>query len=142
LDLLVPRLATAHPGLDIAGAESPPFRAGTAEEDAEIVARVDASGASLVFVSLGCPKQELWMHEHRDRIRAVMIGVGAAFDYHAGTLRRAPTWMQRHSLEWAFRLCMEPRRLWRRYLVTNTWFIFLGAKELTAHWLRPRESSD
>lgn len=76
------------------------------------------------------------MDDHRDRLSAVLIGVGAAFDYHAGTLRRAPLWMQRHGLEWSFRLAMEPRRLWRRYLVTNTWFLVLATRELLGHWMR------
>ena len=136
LDLLVARLESAHPGLTIAGAESPPFRDLTPGEDAAVVERIAESGAGLVFVSLGCPKQELWMDDHRDRLSAVLIGVGAAFDYHAGTLRRAPLWMQRHGLEWSFRLAMEPRRLWRRYLVTNTWFLVLATRELLGHWMR------
>jgi N-acetylglucosaminyldiphosphoundecaprenol N-acetyl-beta-D-mannosaminyltransferase len=136
LDLLVARLESAHPGLIIAGAESPPFRDLTPDEDAAVVQRIAESEAGLVFVSLGCPKQELWMDDHRDSLSAVLIGVGAAFEYHAGTLRRAPVWMQRHGLEWAFRLAMEPRRLWRRYLVTNTWFLVLATRELLGHWMR------
>jgi N-acetylglucosaminyldiphosphoundecaprenol N-acetyl-beta-D-mannosaminyltransferase len=79
---------------------------------------------------LGCPKQEKWMAAHRGRINAVMVGVGAAFDYHAGTLKRAPLWMQRNGLEWFYRLITEPRRLWRRYLVTNTLFIWYATGQL------------
>jgi N-acetylglucosaminyldiphosphoundecaprenol N-acetyl-beta-D-mannosaminyltransferase len=122
LDALVPRLQAAHPGLQVAGAVSPPFRPLTDAEDAAAVEAIEASGAAVVFVGLGAPKQERWMAEHRGRVPAVLIGVGAAFDYHAGNLRRAPTWMQRAGLEWLFRLVQEPRRLWRRYLVTNTLF--------------------
>lgn len=133
---LTERLALAFPKLIVAGAECPPFRPLIREEDDAAVERINASGATVLFVSLGCPKQERWMHEHRGRINAVMIGVGAAFDYHAGTLRRAPEWMQRIGLEWAFRLAMEPRRLWKRYLVTNTWFIMLAGRQLAGHWLR------
>lgn len=124
------KLLESFPALNIAGAISPPFRALTPDEDAAIVAQINASGAGVVFVSLGCPKQELWMAAHRGRIHAVMIGVGAAFDYHAGTIKRAPAWMQDCSLEWLHRLASEPRRLWRRYLVTNTLFVVGAAKQL------------
>ena len=118
------------PGLKIAGAISPPFRTLSPEEDAADVAAINASGAGTVWVSLGCPKQEFWMAEHRGRINAVMIGVGAAFDYHAGTIQRAPLWMQRSGLEWFYRLCTEPRRLWRRYLGTNSVFIVRALRQL------------
>lgn len=124
--------ALEFPDLHIAGMISPPFRELTPEEDEAVVNRINASGAGVLFVGLGCPKQELWMATHRDHIQAVMIGVGAAFDYHAGTLKRAPLWMQRYGLEWLHRLCSEPRRLWKRYLVTNTLFI-LGALRQLIH---------
>lgn len=124
------RLLAAFPALKIVGAISPPFRALTPEEDAAIVERINASGVGVVFVSLGCPKQELWMAAHRGRIHAVMIGVGAAFDYHAGTIKRAPKRMQNCGLEWLHRLVSEPRRLWKRYLVTNTLFVLGAAKQL------------
>ncbi len=130
LDILQRRLVKAFPGLCIAGAWSPPFRALTKEEDAVDVARINASGAGTVWVSLGCPKQEKWMAAHRGHINAVMVGVGAAFDYHAGTIHRAPPWMQRNGLEWLHRLLSEPRRLWRRYLVTNTLFVMLATCQL------------
>ena len=130
LELLQKRLKTTFPGLLIAGAFSPPFRAATAEEDEADVARINFSGAGTVWVSLGCPKQELWMAAHRGRVNAVMIGVGAAFDYHAGTINRAPRWMQNSGLEWLHRLCSEPRRLWKRYLVTNTVFLFKAMQQL------------
>ena len=124
------RLLAAFPGLKIAGAISPPFRALTPAEDEDIVAQINASGAGVVWVSLGCPKQELWMAAHRGRINAVMVGVGAAFDYHAGTIKRAPKWMQDCGLEWLHRLVSEPRRLWKRYLVTNSLFVLGAARQL------------
>lgn len=130
LETLQQRLHMAFPTLQIAGCFSPPFRALTPEEDAEIVQRINASGAGTVWVSLGCPKQERWMAAHRGRVQAVMLGVGAAFDYHAGTLQRAPLWMQRHGLEWLHRFWSEPRRLGRRYLVTNTRFLVQVVKQL------------
>lgn len=114
---------STFPGLDIAYCFSPPFRTLSQDEDNEICHSINNCGIGLLFVGLGCPKQEQWMAEHRGRIRAVMIGVGAAFDYHAGTIRRAPIWMQTSGLEWLFRLASEPRRLWRRYLMTNALFI-------------------
>lgn len=124
------RLLAAFPALNIAGAISPPFHALTADEDAAIVEQINASGAGVVFVSLGCPKQERWMAEHRGRVKAVMIGVGAAFDFHAGTTKRAPSWMQNGGLEWLHRLLSEPRRLAKRYVVTNTLFILAAARQL------------
>lgn len=130
LAILQTRLKAAFPSLQIAGAYSPPFRALTAEEDEAVVQRINSTGAGTVWVSLGCPKQEKWMAGHRGRINAVMIGVGAAFDYHAGTIQRAPMWMQRNGLEWLHRLCSEPRRLWKRYLITNTLFVWGAFKQL------------
>ncbi len=130
LSMLQLRLNEAFPLLRIAGSWSPPFRALTEEEDEADIARINASGAETVWVSLGCPKQEKWMAVHRGRVQAVMIGVGAAFDYHAGTINRAPRWMQNAGFEWLHRLFSEPRRLWRRYLVTNTLFLMLAARQL------------
>lgn len=137
LDLLQQRLRRDWPNLKIAGAYSPPFRPLSAEEDAAIIKLINDSGAGTVWVSLGCPKQELWMAKQLGRIHAVMIGVGAAFDYHAGTLRRAPVWMQKRGLEWLYRLVTEPRRLWRRYLVTNTAFIAGATQQLL---LKPKSA--
>ena len=117
------RLPSACPGVRIAGSESPPFRPLTEEEDRQVVERINASGARLVFLGLGCPKQDHFAYEHRQRVAAVQLCVGAAFDFHAGVKPMAPNWMQRRGLEWLFRLCCEPRRLARRYLVTNTLFI-------------------
>jgi N-acetylglucosaminyldiphosphoundecaprenol N-acetyl-beta-D-mannosaminyltransferase len=120
---LAARLVRRFPGIQIAGCISPPFRELTADEDAQVTRAIEGSGARIVFVGLGCPKQEEWMAGHRGRIRAVMIGVGAAFDFHAGVVRRAPRWMRQAGLEWLHRLLSEPRRLWRRYFVTNTLFL-------------------
>jgi N-acetylglucosaminyldiphosphoundecaprenol N-acetyl-beta-D-mannosaminyltransferase len=124
------RLADAFPGLQVVGALAPPFRDLEADEDDAIVERIADSGAQVVFVSLGCPKQEHWMHAHRGRIPAVMIGVGAAFDFHSGAVNRAPGWMQSAGLEWLHRLFTEPRRLWRRYLVTNSQYVYGAARQL------------
>lgn len=130
--ILRTRMTAMFPELSIAGTYSPPFRLLTVEEDERVIEMVNSSGATTVWVSLGCPKQEKWMAEHRGRIQAVMIGVGAAFDYHAGTIKRAPLWMQRNGLEWLHRLASEPGRLWKRYLVTNSLFVFLAVRQLLA----------
>jgi N-acetylglucosaminyldiphosphoundecaprenol N-acetyl-beta-D-mannosaminyltransferase len=123
---LATRLQKRFPGLIIAGTYSPPFRTLTAEEDEEIVQRINDAKADIVWVGLSTPKQEYWMSRHVGRISApVMIGVGAAFDFHAGLKRQAPRWMQRSGLEWFFRLMNEPRRLWRRYLVNNPKFVWM-----------------
>jgi len=123
-------LLRRFPELKIAGAYSPPFRTLTSEEDERLVEMINLSGASTVWVGLGCPKQELWMAAHRGRVHSVMIGVGAAFEFFGGSRRRAPRWMQASGLEWLHRLVNEPRRLWRRYLVTNTAFIVGAARQL------------
>jgi len=123
IELLRERLPRLCPGLRIAGAESPPFRALSSTEDQATVERINTSGAGLLFLGLGCPKQDLFAHAHRESIRAVQVCVGAAFDFHAGVKPMAPAWMQRRGLEWLFRLAHEPRRLWKRYLVTNTIFL-------------------
>jgi N-acetylglucosaminyldiphosphoundecaprenol N-acetyl-beta-D-mannosaminyltransferase len=130
LERLKARIEASFPGLRVVGSHSPPFRTLSAEEDAALMRLLNDSGASTVWVSLGCPKQEIWMAEHRDRVRSVMIGVGAAFGFHAGTVRRAPEWMQRLALEWLYRLLSEPGRLWRRYLTTNTLFLVAAARQL------------
>lgn len=123
LAALQEKIGAAFPRLRIAGAIAPPFRPLSAAEDEADIARINDSGANLVFVGLGCPKQEFWMAAHCGRVHAPLVGVGAAFDYHAGTLARAPLWWQRHGLEWLYRLGREPRRLARRYLVGNTVFM-------------------
>ena len=135
-DLLACRLSRRFPGLSVAGTYTPPFRPLTREEDDEVVRRINHSGADIVWVGLGTPKQEYWMAEHLDRLDvAVMIGVGAAFDFHAGLKRQAPLWMQQAGLEWSFRLATEPRRLWKRYLRNNPAFVWLAMQQI---W---RESS-
>jgi N-acetylglucosaminyldiphosphoundecaprenol N-acetyl-beta-D-mannosaminyltransferase len=130
LEILLERARGEYPGLEVAFHESPPFRELTATEDAATVERVTASGARVLFIGLGCPKQERWIAEHRGRIPAVMVGVGAAFDFLAGTKRQAPRLLQRLGLEWLFRLASEPRRLWRRYLRHNPRFVALFARQV------------
>lgn len=124
------RLNARWPALVIAGAHAPPFRPLTREEDEQDVQRIRESGARLVFVSLGCPKQEAWMAAHRARLDAVLLGVGAAFDFHAGRIERAPARWRALGLEWAHRLLQEPRRLGMRYLGTNSVFIARAARQL------------
>lgn len=121
---LTARLRAQYPTLTIAGAESPPFRQLSDEEDSAFCMRMRESRARVIFVGLGCPKQEEWIARNHQKTPGVMIGVGAAFDYHAGVVKRAPKWMQEAGLEWLARLAAEPRRLFRRYFVTNS--IFLG----------------
>lgn len=129
LNRLVSRLPNLAPDLRIAGSYSPPFRTLTPEEDEADVRAIRASGARIVFVGLGCPRQEEWAYRHRADLRMPIVCVGAAFDFHAGVLRQAPAWMQARGLEWFFRLMMEPRRLWRRYAKHIPIFIFLLARE-------------
>jgi N-acetylglucosaminyldiphosphoundecaprenol N-acetyl-beta-D-mannosaminyltransferase len=120
---LVAALGQRYPKIQIVGVQPDRFREATPEEDADDVARIVASGAGIVLVGRGCPRQERWVAEHLGRVPAAMLAVGAAFDYIAGTLAAPPRWMQRSGLEWVHRLTQEPRRLWRRYLVTNTQFL-------------------
>lgn len=112
-------------GITVAGTLSPPYRSLSKEESAEIIAQIEAARADVLWVGLSTPKQERWMYEHRDAIHVpVVIGVGAAFDFHTGRVKQAPVWMREHGLEWLFRLIREPRRLWRRYLVYGSEFVF------------------
>lgn len=134
LKTLCERLMEKLPALKIVGAESPPFRPLTDEEDAKAVKRINSSGAGVVFLGLGCPRQEVFAHEHRDRVQAVQLCVGAAFDFHAGAVQQAPAWMQKRGLEWLYRLTREPGRLWKRYLVTNSIFVAL----FTRRWILGR----
>lgn len=120
------KMKEKYPDTQIAGMESPPFRALTPEEDEETIRRINESGASIVWVGLGAPKQEQWMYEHKGKINAVMLGVGAGFDFHAGTVKRAPEWMRKHYLEWLYRLLQDPKRLWKRYVETNFKFVLLS----------------
>lgn len=127
-------LSRAVPGLQVAGTYCPPFRRLTPEEDREVIDQINAAQPDIVWIGLSTPKQERWMAEHLGRIHApVMIGVGAAFDFLAGTKRQAPKWMQRHALEWLFRLCSEPRRLWRRYGYIVPIFTCLASAQLVRH---------
>lgn len=130
LDQLTRRLTALHPGLKVHYSYSPPFRELTVSEDEAVCEAIRESGARIMFIGLGCPKQERWMADHRDRFPGVMIGVGAAFDFIAGTKRQAPPWMQRGGLEWFFRLSQEPRRLWKRYLIYNPLFLVLALMDL------------
>jgi N-acetylglucosaminyldiphosphoundecaprenol N-acetyl-beta-D-mannosaminyltransferase len=123
---LVDSLQCRFPGLQVAGIDSPPFRSLTPTEDQAAVERMNAARPDIIWVGLSTPKQEHWMAAHVGRLKApVLVGVGAAFDFHAGLKRQAPRWMQKSGLEWLFRLTMEPWRLWRRYLINNPWFLWL-----------------
>jgi N-acetylglucosaminyldiphosphoundecaprenol N-acetyl-beta-D-mannosaminyltransferase len=138
LQALRKALLHALPSLQLTYCESPRFGKLTEEEDATVCRHIDAAGVQLLFVALGCPKQERWMAEHAGRVKAVMLGVGAAFDFHAGTMSRAPVWMQESGLEWLHRIGSEPQRLWKRYLFTNSVFMARGARELLSHRLRSK----
>jgi len=140
IEALRTNLVERCPGLRVAGAESPPFRPLSAEEEDRMIRRINGSGAGILFVGLGAPKQDDFASRHRDRIRAVQVCVGAAFDFHAGTKKTAPSWMQRYGLEWFFRLCSDPRRLWRRYLVTNSIFLGKLAAAAILRFGRPRKA--
>lgn len=129
LPKLVAELHRRYPALPIVHAESPPFRPLTGEERAAEIDRIAASGARILFVGLGCPKQERWMADRHRSLVGVQLGVGAAFSFLAGEVRQAPRALQAAGLEWAFRLAVEPRRLARRYVVNNTRFLALAAAE-------------
>jgi N-acetylglucosaminyldiphosphoundecaprenol N-acetyl-beta-D-mannosaminyltransferase len=134
LELLTTKLVERFPGLRIVDGWSPPFRPLSEAELDEVAARINASGADVVWVGTGQPKQEKWMATMRDRLEApVIAAVGAAFDFHAGTLPQAPSWMQRSGLEWSYRLAREPRRLWRRYAKYNPRFVAAFARQYAAH---------
>ncbi len=124
------KLEQQFPNLKIAGMEPLPFRPLTPMEDEAIIQKINASGTSIVLVSLGCPKQEYWMHQHKDKIKAVMIGLGGAFPVFVGIHKRAPLWMRNSGLEWFYRLIQEPKRLWRRYWNTIPLFLWLALKQL------------
>jgi N-acetylglucosaminyldiphosphoundecaprenol N-acetyl-beta-D-mannosaminyltransferase len=125
------RLNIEFPNLDIAGMEPLPFRPLTIDEDVVLTRQINESGAGLVFVSLGCPKQEYWMASHKGRIQAVMLGLGGIFPIYAGIQKRAPHWAREAGLEWLYRLFQEPRRLWKRYGTTIPIFIWLALKQLS-----------
>lgn len=127
LEALRSVLEKRYPGARVVGMQSPPFRPLTPQEDAAAVAAINAAKPDFVWVGLGAPKQERWMADHAGRVHALMLGVGAAFDYEAGKIRRAPQWMQRHNLEWLYRLLQDPKRLFGRYLSTNLRFMAWAA---------------
>ncbi len=132
LELLKANLEHQFPAAKLAGTHAPPFRPAGAAEDEAVIDAINATAPDIVWVGLSTPKQELWMAHHRDRLSApVLIGAGAAFDFHAKLVRRAPRWLQRAGLEWAFRMAMEPRRLAKRYLHNNSAFLaWLAAEKI------------
>jgi N-acetylglucosaminyldiphosphoundecaprenol N-acetyl-beta-D-mannosaminyltransferase len=138
LDRLQQNLRAQFPNLTIAGCHAPPFRPLTPDEEAADRTRIQQSGAKVVFVGLGCPKQEFWMARQQGHLAAVMIGVGAAFDFHSGTVAQSPRWMMAMGLEWLYRFWQEPRRLWRRYCINNPTFVLLfGWQWLRYRWGHP-----
>lgn len=130
LDTIIARAAKEHTRSPIVGHDSPPFRQLTSAEMDETAARINASGAHIVMVALGCPKQERWMAAMKGKINGVMLGLGGAFLLYAGVDSRAPKWMRTLSLEWLYRLALEPRRLWKRYFITNSIFLSMFLKAL------------
>lgn len=130
IKVLSEKLPAEYKDLIVAGMVSPPFRPLTQEEDGEAVQKMNDAKADIIWVGLGAPKQERWMYEHEGRVSGVMIGVGAGFDYYAGTIKRAPMWMQKMSLEWLYRLMQDPKRLFKRYFVTNFKFLWLTMRKV------------
>ena len=124
LKLVYDKMATYYPELDIEYVYSPPFRTLTEIENEKIIDNINASNINILFVALGCPKQEIWMKKHSSRLRCILIGVGAAFDFISENKKESPRWLNTLGLEWLFRLISEPRRLWRRYLIQNPRFVF------------------
>lgn len=129
LEKLSANIKQKYPGINLVGVHVDRFRDATAEEDQQDIERINNLCTNIVLVGRGCPRQEIWVSDHLGKIDAVMMAVGAAFDFHAGTLKKAPKWMQRYGLEWFFRLMVEPRRLFKRYMKTNSYFIFLFFKK-------------
>lgn len=124
LDKMKEYLIRQYPNINIVGMYSPPFRKLSEEEDIKVINDINETSPDFVWVGLGAPKQEEWMYEHKDTINSLMIGVGAAFDYFADNIKRAPEWMQKCNLEWLYRLLQDPKRLFKRYFITNTKFIW------------------
>ncbi len=129
LQILQQKLKEKYPDIQIAGMISPPFRSLSQEEEKAYIQQINDSGADIIWIGLGAPKQENWMYEHQGMFQGVMIGVGAGFSYHAGLIKRAPEWMQKMSLEWLYRLMQDPVRLFKRYFTTNLKFLLLEAKD-------------
>ncbi|MBL0711384.1 MAG: WecB/TagA/CpsF family glycosyltransferase [Colwellia sp.] len=136
LNTVKEKLLVSYSDINITYAFSPPFRSLTEEEDVDVVAAINAANVNVLFVGIGCPKQERWMAEHKDKLNCVMLGVGAAYDFIAGEKKHAPRWIQKIGMEWLFRLLSEPKRLWRRYFSTNPRFIWHFGKQLLKHKLR------
>jgi len=130
IEAILERANINYPKLRIAYAYSPPFRPLTESEDMAVTEEINQKGPDILFMGLGCPKQENWMSAHKDRLRAVMIGVGASFDFYAGNVAECPSWLQNLGLEWLFRLYQEPRRLWKRYLILNPRFVWHASRQL------------
>jgi len=129
LDKMKTAIERLFPGTEVAGTYSPPFRELSQEEDIRIIDMINAAEPDFVWVGLGAPKQEKWMAAHQGKVRGLMVGVGAAFDYLAGNIKRAPEWMQKMNLEWAYRLMQDPKRLMSRYLNTNAKFLVYAMKD-------------
>lgn len=145
LEALIKKLQAKFSGLSIAGAEASKFRTTSPEEKQAIAERIRGSGARIVLVGLGCPRQEVFAFEYREAIGVPLLAVGAAFDYHAGLVEEPPIWMQNLGLQWAYRLAQQPRRLWRRYLLLNPTYVGLLLAQLLGLWrpdpaqaIRPR----
>lgn len=130
IDAILQKAKIDFPNLKIAYAFSPPFRPLTEAEDVEITAEINEKKPDILFMGLGCPKQENWMWAHKGKLKAVMLGVGASFDFFAGNVRESPEWLGSLGLEWLFRLTQEPKRLWRRYLILNPRFMRLATMQL------------
>lgn len=129
LDKVKEKLIANYPDINITYAYSPPFRPLTEEEDSIVTSAINDANVNVLFVGIGCPKQERWMAAHKDNVKCVMLGVGAAYDFIAGEKKHAPRWVQDMGMEWLFRLCSEPKRLWRRYFSTNPRFIWYFGKQ-------------
>lgn len=132
LSKIIQKASYNFPNLKICGAYSPPFRELTPQEKKEIIQKINQKNPHFVFIALGCPKQEKWMAEHKGKVQSCMIGLGGAFEVYAGIKSRAPLWMQNSSLEWLYRLLQDPKRLWKRYLYTNSLFAILLSKQIIA----------
>lgn len=135
LEKLFQKLQEGYPGIEIVGMYSPPFRPMTEEEDQIIINNINDTNPDFVWIGLGAPKQEKWMSEHQGRVKGLMVGVGAGFEYYAGNIKRAPNWMQKSNLEWFYRLIQEPRKLFKRYMKTNFKFMYLVSREMI-HYFR------
>jgi len=132
LSKLEEKLKKQYPKLQIAGMYAPPFREQTKEEEAQVRSMISHAAPDVIWVGLGAPKQEIWMQRHEGLFSGVMLGVGAGFDFHAGTVRRAPELVQKFGMEWLYRLTQDPKRLWKRYMSTNLIFLRETAKESRA----------